>query len=385
MRILHVIPSLSSVHGGPSAAMVSIEMALRCRGLVVETATTDDDIVGRIAPSLYKQRIVEGDAVRVYFHRSLNFYKVAWSFVPWIVREVRRYDAVHIHALFSFTSVVAAWAARRAGVPYVIRPLGVLGHYGLARRRKGLKTLSLRFIEGPLVRDAAAVHFTSTAERDEALSLGLSMRPVVVPLGVPIGGEFDGRRLFGDLMEGRAPAQLLFLSRIDRKKNLEGVIGALALLRRAGKFALLRVGGTGDGAYIRHLKRLARTEGVSDQIRWLGHMTGSAKADLLAESDIFVLASFSENFGISVVEALAAGLPCVVGRGVAVSGQISNAGAGIVVDTDATSIAGGIAHYLASAERRAKAAEAGRALAQQEFSVGIMGERLAALYQSIRR
>ena len=115
------------------------------------------------------------------------------------------------------------------------------------------------------------------------------------------------------------------------------------------------------------------------------HMAGSAKADLLASSDIFVLASFSENFGISVVEALAAGLPCVVGRGVAVSGQVSNAGAGVVVDTDATSIADGIAHYLASADQRAKAAEAGRTLAQQEFSVGLMGERLAALYQSIRR
>ena len=83
---------------------------------------------------------------------------------------------VHIHYLFSFSSFCAALVARLKGVPYIVRPLGTLARYGITQRRPLLKQLSLRFIEKPILTHAAAVHFTSLQEQDEAEALGFSMQ-----------------------------------------------------------------------------------------------------------------------------------------------------------------------------------------------------------------
>ena len=107
------------------------------------------------------------------------------------------------------------------------------------------------------------------------------------------------------------------------------------------------------------------------------------KEDLLAAADVFVLPSFSENFGLAAVEAMAAGLPCVLGRGVALSEEASRAGAGVVVDPDPESIAAGLRHFLVDPGARRVAGAAAVALFHQEFSLERMGERLVSLYRSI--
>lgn len=382
MKVLHVIPSLSRVHGGPSRAMVSIETALRGQGVVVETATTDDDGPGQ-RNGLGRASVTENGVLRHYFPKRTEFYKVAPAFLRWLRRSILDYDLIHIHALFSFTSVVAAWVARSAGVPYVVRPLGVLNQYGLRQRRPLLKRLSLRFIEGPILRHAAAVHFTAQAEMDEALATGISMRGAVVPIGIESPPSGSMVRFLDAHPALKSPARLFFLSRVDPKKNLEGLLGALALLRTEGVQASLIVAGSGEPGYLAQLRALAAELGVASQVEWLGHIDGAAKADALAAADVFVLPSHSENFGIAVVEALAAGLPCVLGRGVAVSSAVEQAGAGVAVGVDATSIAAGIGHYLRSADAREAAGYAAKDLARQEYSVEKMGERLVTLYQSI--
>ena len=110
---------------------------------------------------------------RVHFRKRTEFYKVAPGMGPWLWRNVRRFDVVHIHALFSFSSTAAAMVARHLGVPYVLRPLGTLSTYGVTRRRPWLKRVSLACLEGPALRGAAAVHFTSASEEREARLLGV--------------------------------------------------------------------------------------------------------------------------------------------------------------------------------------------------------------------
>ena len=383
IKVLQVIPSVCVADGGPSIAIRAIERALGAAGVACETATTDDDGPGRRLARALGRPVPEEGAIRWYFRKNTERYKASWSFVAWVFREVRRFDVVHVHALFSFTSVAAAWAARRAGVPYVVRPLGVLNRYGMTQRRPLAKQLSFRLLEGPLLRGAAAVHFTSEAERDEALALGIRMNPAVIPLGVESARGGDAARFLAAHPESAGRARVLYLSRLDRKKNVEGLVKAMALLARSGASPMLLVAGSGDPAYREDLRALAVAEGVQNLILWLGHLTGDSKADALAAADMFVLPSFSENFGIAVAEALAAGLPCVVGRGVAISTAVAAAGAGLAVEPDAESIAAGLRTYLDSAEARRTAGVAAVALAQREFSVERMGQRLAALYESI--
>src|SRR5829696_1010010 len=108
MRVLHVIPSVSAVHGGPSRAIVDMEKALSLRGIEVTTATTNDDGPGRTLDVSCNEPISTGVATRWYFRRDVTAYKVALGFVPWLRANVRTFDVVHVHAVFSFMPVAAA-------------------------------------------------------------------------------------------------------------------------------------------------------------------------------------------------------------------------------------------------------------------------------------
>jgi glycosyltransferase involved in cell wall biosynthesis len=382
LRVLHVIPSVSKVHGGPSRAIELIEIASTAQGIAVVTATTDDD-GPRARLSDHARAAHHQGAKRLYFRKTTDFYKVSIGFLRWIVRDVGDYDVVHIHALFSFTSVAAAWAARRAGVPYIIRPLGVLTHYGVQQRRPLLKRLSLALIEKPLLKGAAAVHFTSHAERLEAESLGVMMRSEVIPLAVRPAVAGDASRCLATAGIPNDGFRLLYLSRIDPKKNLESLLEAVVLLHAFDKNVRLLVAGRGEPGYEDRLKAACNAKGIGGHVHWLGHVSGEMQRDALAAADLFVLPSYSENFGIAVVEALSAGIPCVLGKGVAISGEIEATGAGLAVEPLPSNVAAAIRLLLTSSDRRQQASLAAVKMAEREFSLTAMGERLAALYSRL--
>ena len=323
IKVLHVIPSISAAHGGPSRAIAVMEKSLCRRGAVVTTVTTDDDGPGRRLSQSERPAGARRRNSNSYVRKWTEFYKVAPGIVPWLWRNIRNFDVVHVHALFSFTSIAAGSIAWLRKVPYIIHPIGTLSTYGVRYRRPWLKRLSVALIEGPNLRAAAAVHFTSEAEREEAAALGLSFRGVVIPLGV----EDEGARAARS-REGRP--NILFLSRLAPIKNVEALIDAFAACPPLRAAARLRIAGSGAPGYVEALQARARAAGLVDDVEWLGHVEGAGKAAAFADADIFVLPSFSENFGIAAVEAMLAGLPCVLGEGVGIARNVSEAGAGLV-------------------------------------------------------
>jgi glycosyltransferase involved in cell wall biosynthesis len=177
---------------------------------------------------------------------------------------------------------------------------------------------------------------------------------------------------------------VLYLSRLDPVKNLESLLRAIAQLNRPDWTVTLLVAGSGEAAYVRQLHELARSEGIEDSVVWLGHVTGETKASALSLATLFVLPSFSENFGVAVLEALASGLPCVVGRGVGMATAVESAGAGLAVNPDPDSIAVAIRKLLESQALRAAASSAARHMVEQEYSLEVLGRRLAGLYDAVR-
>ncbi len=385
MRVLQVIPSVSMVHGGPSRAIRAMESALARRGVEVETVTTDDEGTGRRNGIPDGGAIEENGVLRRYFRKRTEFYKVAPGMARWLSRNIQNYDLVHIHALFSFSSTMAASAARRQGVPYIVRPLGVLNRYGIENRRPGLKRLSLRYIEGPILREAAAIHFTAWAEREEVSHLGIAMRrAAVIPLGVvevdpnvpPLGSN-------GEAVSPARERRLLFLSRLDPIKNIEGLLSAFRQVLDRMPEARLSIAGSGQEGYVAALQAQAKSLGIQDRVDWLGYVEGAAKQAVMRAADLFVLPSFSENFGIAAVEALAAGLPCVLGQGVAIAEDVAAAQAGVAVAPKADAIAEGILAVMAGRERWHAMALNAMQLARERYSVGAMSRALAALYEEI--
>ena len=360
-----------------------IEKALGERGVEVETATTDDDGAGGRNGRALEVLLPEEGAQRRYFRKTTNPYKTSIPFARWIFRHARDYDVIHIHALFSSCSTFAAWAARRAGVPYVVRPLGTLSQYGVSKRRPWLKRISLALVERRILRGAAAVHFTSAIERQEAESLGVSMRGVVIPLAVEPAAEPVRDAPLASFPEMNGKRGVLFLSRLDPKKNVEGLLAAIALSGDVLRDTVWLIAGNGDPDYVAQLHRLASQLGVADRVRWLGHLDADAKAEAFARAQLFVLPSFSENFGIAAAEAAAAGVPCVLGHGVAITAELVDAEAALAVTTEPASIAAAMIRLMQDEALRARMSASARTHAQRHYSVAAMGQALARLYSDL--
>lgn len=365
-----------------------MDTALRDAGIYVDVVTTDDDGPSKRLNRLLGQPLFEDDdnlhGAHWYFHKDTEFYKCSWSFARWIGNQVHQYDLVHIHALFSFASVVAARAAYRAGVPYIVRPLGTLSPYGLRERRALLKRWSLRWIESGLLRRASAVHVTSEQERVDVEALGFEVRCLVIPLGFAPVLETTGSELMASQFPQLSGKQVvLFLSRLDPKKNAEALIDAFALIATEFSDCDLVLAGAGEPAYAAQLREFAARSPASQRIHWLGHIQGEAKSSLLAGASLFVLPSFSENFGIAAAEALSAGLPCVLADGVAIAKTVASAGAGLVTGSDAESIAVAMRKILSDDSLRNVMSANARALALREYSASAMATRLQALYNQI--
>jgi len=129
--------------------------------------------------------------------------------------------------------------------------------------------------------------------------------------------------------------RFIFLSRIHPKKQLNLLLEALSYLYKEHNQELwhLSIAGEGEHDYVEFLKQLAMNYGISDHLEWLGHVSGEKKVNLLATSDWFVLPSQSENFGLSVIEALAHGVPVIITREVGISDLVKEYNAGLVCES----------------------------------------------------
>lgn len=382
MRVLHVISSMSQLRGGPTVSMHNILSALRRKGIAADVAATDDDgDTARLDVPLDRFVDIQGQRVR-YFPRQTLKYAFSAPLLPWLLRNVRAYDLVHTHGLFSFAPLAAAWCARAAGVPYIMRPAGVLDTWGMKNKSRLVKAASVRLVEAPLLEAAAAVHFTTPLERARAADLSLPIRPVVLPTGVEMDGSGDPAEPLEELA-AQDTRLVLFLARIHPIKCVDVLLRAFCDLEDRDSRLRLVIAGDGDPALVAQLKRLAGELGLADRVRWLGFTCGARKRWLLTRADVFVLPSASENFGIAVVEAMSAGAPVIVTHGCGLADFVAQWQAGIVTDGTMESLRTALTTLLSDEALRLAMGESGRRAARQELSLEAFGARLESLYRTV--
>jgi glycosyltransferase involved in cell wall biosynthesis len=384
MKTLHVIPSVAPWRGGPSAAIRAIARGLARRGLETHVATTNDNQPAPLEVPL--GRPVDEDGVTYhYFPRQTSFYICSLPFSNWLWRRAAEYDLIHIHTVFSYCSNVAAWIAYRKTIPYIIRPLGVLNRWGFENRRPVLKQMSFALIEKRLLSRAAVVQYTTEQERDEAASLGFPHRPVVIPnpveiagLGNQVRGQF--RTQYPELADRRI---VLFLSRIDPKKGLDLLLPAFREVQRQDPRAALVIAGEGERSLVDHLHRMASELGIASSVFWPGFLSGTRRAAAFADADLFVLPSYSENFGMAPVEAMGFGLPVVLTDQVGIHTEVSGARAGVVTRVSSEAIASAIAILLRNEEMRSEMGRNASRLAASRYSVEAVAGSLIDLYEGL--
>lgn len=298
-----------------------------------------------------------------------------------IRKTVASFDLLHIHNLWQYPQYAAYRAARRAGVPYIVSPHGALDPY-LRQRGRLRKALAMRMWQGEMLSEAALVHVTTRAEAELIADVAPSAPRVVVPCGVyvkefaklPPQEMFRRRRLGGY----RGPL-ILFLGRITEKKGLDVLIRAFAHLR-GSRQARLAIVGPDDSSLVPKLARLADSLGLSSDVVFLDAVYGDERLAALSAADVWAMSSHTENFGIAVVEAMAAGCPVVTSPGVNLADDIAAAQAGVIADAVPAPFGRALLDLLEDGERRSALGQSGRAFAAR-FDWSVVAPEILRMYQ----
>lgn len=234
-----------------------------------------------------------------------------WAAPGALWRAVRDHDIVHVHGLWVFFNHLACLFARVQGKPLVLSPHGMLDPWALSQKKLKKKAAFLLY-QGRDLKTASALQATAGMEAGYLRRLGLGGTLAVVPNGVDIPVfEKEAAR------PGNGRRRLLFLSRVHPKKGVLELLRAVAHLRAIienGKW-VVTIAGPGEGGFLAVAEREARKLGVDSLVEFPGAVDNGAKWDLYRSSDLFILPTYSENFGLVVAEALGCGVPVITTHG----------------------------------------------------------------------
>jgi glycosyltransferase involved in cell wall biosynthesis len=385
MRVLHVVASLAPRYGGPSASTPEMVRALRQEGVDAAIYATNVDGPGLMDVPLYRTTVQAGLPTVYAGVYPPNRFAFSPGLGYDLRRRVRDYDLLHIHGVYSYPALLAAHSARRCGVPYIVRPHGSLDPY-LTQRHRYPKLLYHKVLLRPMLTSAAALHFTTEDERRSTTWLNLRTPSFVLPHGLdlkqfadmPPVGSF--RRAWPQCAGKRI---VLFLSRVDYKKGLDLLIKGFRLLDPARHNAHLVIAGPDSLGFERQVRRWVIEEGLESDVTFTGMLMGKEKLAALGDSDLFVLPSYSENFGLAVVEAMACYKPVIISDRVNLCEDVHRGQAGIVVNCAPDAVAAGIRQVLEDPMEAARLGHNGHELVRRRYSWKHIAASLCVVYRQI--
>jgi glycosyltransferase involved in cell wall biosynthesis len=384
MRILHVVPTYlpAARYGGPMFAVHGLCRALAARGHHVEVFTTNVDGPNNSAVPLGISVPLDGVHVRYFPSKKLR--RLYWS--PPLGRTLKAhitdFTVAHLHSVFLWPTWAAARLASNARVPYLISPRGMLVKELVELRNRFVKQAWIRLVEKANLERATAIHVTSKLEAEELQRFALRLPPItIVPNGVDEIKGFTQSELSLDVKDF-VPEKpfVLFLGRLSWKKGLDRLLQAFALTR-CGCLAIV---GPDDENLAQRLAQLATDLQIADRVRFLTRtILGADKEYLYGSARVVALASYSENFGNTVLEAMHRGVPVVVTPEVGAAEIVREAGGGIVVKGDPNLFGAGIGRLMDDEVLARSMGEAGRRHVLKYYTWARIAGLMENLYASL--
>ena len=368
MRVLHVIDSLSPAGGGPPEAVCQFGHIYRDLGVEIEIACLDEPGEPFLREVLCP--------VHALGQRLLGRYAFSPRLLRWLRENAVHFDVLIMNGIWTFPGLAMRAAARRSGVPYGVFIHGALDPwFNREYPLKHLKKLLYWPIQYRVLRDAQLVFFTSKTEKELAET---SFRPnrwngEVVPYGISdpeAMGSNPSRQIeaFHNHLPGLDGRRyLLFLGRIHEKKGCDLLLEAFAQLAPGAPETDVVIAGPDQTGMQPRLIKRAQELGIASRVHWPGMLRGDSKWGALRACDAFVLPSHQENFGISVVEALAVGRPVLISNQVNIWQEIQDDGVGLVEDDTLEGTTRMLRRWfeLAAPEREAMAARTRRCFSER--------------------
>lgn len=381
------------VYGGPVKSVSSLCEGLAGIGNEVSVITTNANGNNKFLDVNPEQRTLI-DGVQVCY------YPVVWPFARWIPfyspamgracrKIISEFDVVYLPGTWTYAMLVGARTAQQAGVPYVVSPRGSFMTFSMQQKRLK-KRIYLELIERRLINNAAAIHLTCKMEQQQQERWHFKAPVSVIPNGLDINhlqilpprGEL--RRRLGISVSAKI---VMFVGRLHKLKRIKLMIESMTLFAKISNDThLLLVGPEGDGSGKLAAEEATRN-GIANRVHFTGLLEGEELMQAYSDADILTLLSYRENFGMVVVEGMAAGLPLVVSQDVGLADEIDRAGAGIVVSapTTAEKVVNAWERLFLSVDLRKKMAQAGQSLVQEKFSAEKVANNMNDLFISLSK
>lgn len=298
VRVLHVTGSVSRNAGGLFQSVRRVTQEIQANGWSVAVVGIADEWSEKDCPSWapIQPHILKGLPV------PLSGWAPSWARVLSTLRP----EILHIQGLWSAQGWIGGRWCRKHKRPYIVSPRGMLEPWALSYRRVK-KRVTLDLFERRLLCGASCVHATAMSEAESIRAVGYGGPIAVIPNGVDIPELSKRPRAASD------ERVAVFISRVHPIKGLP-------MLLRAWRHVLPRgwrliIAGPDEQGHTEDLKKLSNELGLDSVITLCGPVYGEDKEALFARSDVFILPTYSENFGIAIAEALARAVPVITTTG----------------------------------------------------------------------
>lgn len=380
MRVLHIMAGLDPRLGGPPIAFLGTVIAAR-RGGASNAAVFPRDRGAPATEMLLDQLRRENITVYSFplshaLGSRARRWGVSFPLARWLVRSTGRYDVVHMHGAWTFTTVIGLAAGVLHRKIRILSTDESLTDFDIQKKRLA-KRIVKRLMRRLYLRLFDLIITASELEQADSIH-GTVGRSVVIPHAVQpvVAVEHKPRA------SAEAPFVLGFLGRLDPKKNVDVLIDVLAALP---KNVTLRIGGDGPSHYRDALRARGRHLSIAGRIEWIGFVAPSGKKDFFGQVDVLVVPSSYECFCISAVEALWAGVPLVLSSRTGVARLVQKHQCGIVTEPDIVSLRAAILSLSESPAMLEDLGQRAQAAAEHEFSVDAHMRRLMAEYERLMR
>jgi glycosyltransferase involved in cell wall biosynthesis len=305
-QIIHSVPSLNPRTGGIASVVSNLTITQKAMGavrpFVVAQRKQGENLIGNAA--------LENS---IFFADANNFIDISLgiSMLRLLTKVLAKGDfsIIHNHGLWHPANHWATRLAARNNIPLIIQPHGMLETWAL-KHKAWKKRFALALYQRSDISHANVILATSLEEYHSIRRFGFKQPIAVIPNGVTLPHNFDAQVIKNNSDNMRT---VLFLSRVHPVKGLLNLIHAWKHASLNGW--RLYIAGPSENEHIDEVLSLARALNVEDSIKYLGEVDGEKRSALYRHADLFVLPTYSENFGVVIAEALSFGVPVITTKG----------------------------------------------------------------------
>lgn len=385
MKVLHVTPSYYPAvqFGGPIRSVHLLNQGLIRRGVALEVITTNAGLTERTDIPLCSQTKVGNVPVTYFPFIGYEHYNFSISLLSAVFRQVKNFDVVHITAVWNFPVLATALACLWHKKPFVLSPRGTLYAETIAHRSANLKKIYYKLLAGMPVKRASVLHFTTV---DEAIKVtqvhALKNEYCVIPNGL----DFSEMDLSSERIRPAVLPQgdyLLFLGRVDRKKGMDILIEGFSKVAPQFPNIQLVIAGPDNEQYAEVVKAMIHKAGIEQKVIFTGSLEGKDKWAAYRFATLFLLPSYSENFGMTVAEAMACKCPVIISDQVGLADEILQAEAGTVIPVQAEALADAIRALLLNPAQAEFQAQNAFELVHAKYNIESVARQFEEVYSKL--